>query len=173
MSISPPSDIVLDVARAADPARYAEAAARLTRTAADAAEPFAAILAGPAQPPPARAIAASLQPTPAPTSRAADAYQDFEAMVLATFIEATMPEQLSAVFGSGTAGSVWKSMLAEQLGAEMARAGGVGLARALAQDAEARAAAETLLVTAIERRAIDTVSQAETIDRAAASDHPR
>ena len=29
MSISPPSDIVLDVARAADPARYREAAAKL------------------------------------------------------------------------------------------------------------------------------------------------
>jgi len=36
MSISPPSDIVLDVARAADPTRYAEAAARLTRAAAPA-----------------------------------------------------------------------------------------------------------------------------------------
>ncbi|MDQ0326275.1 hypothetical protein J2R99_002144 [Rhodopseudomonas julia] len=31
MSISPPSDIVLDVARAASPTRYQEAAARLTR----------------------------------------------------------------------------------------------------------------------------------------------
>ena len=31
MSISPPSDIVLDVARAADPARVQEAAAKLSQ----------------------------------------------------------------------------------------------------------------------------------------------
>ena len=34
MSISPPVDIVLDVARAADPVRYKDAVARLTRIAA-------------------------------------------------------------------------------------------------------------------------------------------
>jgi len=151
MSISPPSDIVLDVARAADPARYAEAAARLTRPAAGsaAAEPFAVVLA---PPPPANAA----PPPPAPRSAdpAADAYRGFEAMVLATLIEATIPDELSAVYGSGTAGDLWKSMLAEQFGAAMAEAGGIGIARQLAEQAAARSATETLLVTAIERHAI-------------------
>ena len=32
MSITPPSDIVMDVARAADPARYQEATAKLSQT---------------------------------------------------------------------------------------------------------------------------------------------
>jgi len=147
MSISPPSDIVLDVVRAADPARYAEAAARLTRIAAANAEPFAEALAAPNAPnlPPAA-------PPSAPATVEADAYLGFEAMVLATLIEATMPDQLSAVFGSGTAGGIWKSMLAEQLGAAMARAGGIGIARQLEADAAERSATEALLIATVERR---------------------
>ena len=43
MSISPPTDIVLDVARAADPTRYTQAAARLNRT-APAGDDFADFL---------------------------------------------------------------------------------------------------------------------------------
>lgn len=54
--------------------------------------------------------------------------QQFEAFVLQSFIEPMLPKDDSAYFGEGTAGSIWKSMLAERIGAEMAAAGGVGIA---------------------------------------------
>jgi Rod binding domain-containing protein len=169
MSISPPSDIVLDVARAADPTRYSQAAARLTRAqpSADAFADFlgdlpeATTASGAAIVPPA--LQASGPPPQKAPANAAEAYQNFEAMTLSTMIEASMPDNETAVFGSGTAGSVWKSMLAEQLGAQMAKRGGIGLATQLARssqaefggDAASRATAgqqaKTLLVANIER----------------------
>lgn len=138
MSISPPSDIVLDVARAADPARYSEAAARLTRT-TPSTETFANFLSDTESAATERASTlpvASVALKKAPANSAA-AFEGFEAMALATMIEASMPGDATAVFGSGTAGSVWKSMLAEQLGAQMAKAGGIGLAAQLARSAQA------------------------------------
>jgi hypothetical protein len=157
MSISPPSDIVLDVARAADPTRYAQAAARLSRVADGPTEQFPEILAD--LPPPAAT------PAGPPRIKPGDAYQEFEAMVLATMIEATIPDQLTSVFGSGTAGDVWKSMLAEQLGAEMAKAGGVGLARQLREAATPalRSDTEALLVTTLERQMISAMKPEATI----------
>ncbi|GGE19749.1 hypothetical protein GCM10011390_43750 [Aureimonas endophytica] len=54
--------------------------------------------------------------------------QQFESFVLQSFIEPMLPKSDSSYFGEGTAGSIWKSMLAERLGAEMAAAGGIGIA---------------------------------------------
>jgi Rod binding domain-containing protein len=86
-------------------------------------------------------------------------------MALSTMIEAAMPDESSVIFGKGTAGSVWKSMLAQQLGEQMAKAGGIGLAAQLARGAQAAlvndkvapqadagANARSLLLSAIERR---------------------
>lgn len=135
MSISPPTDIVLDVARAADPTRYQVAAARLTKiSAASSAEPFSEILDS------ANEVAAPAATAPRrhePAGGAAKAYQGFEAMALSTFIQNAMPEDDNEVFGSGTAGSVWKSMLSEQIANQMAKAGGVGIAKELASRAMA------------------------------------
>ena len=149
MSISPPSDIVLDVARAADPVRLKEAAERLKRLAPTGTQPFAEVLeAVPDEPSNQGTAGAAPIPGDSPigtgmpgggTSGAgpvpsdqAKAFQGFEAMALSTFIEAAMPEGSSALFGSGTAGNVWKSMLAEQISQQMARAGGIGIAKELA-----------------------------------------
>jgi hypothetical protein len=139
MSISPPSDIVLDVARAADPTRYQVAADRLAKMSSTtpSAESFSDVLESSASAP----VSGASQPPSAPVSRASHspskAYQGFEAMTLTTFIEAAMPEDDSAVFGSGTAGSVWKSMLSEQIANQMAKSGGIGIARQLADHAMA------------------------------------
>lgn len=57
--------------------------------------------------------------------------QQFEAFVLQSFVESMLPKEDSAYFGEGTAGTIWKSMLAERIGAEMAAAGGVGIAAIL------------------------------------------
>jgi hypothetical protein len=178
MSISPPSDIILDVARAADPVRQQRAIARLSQMAPMAeGESFDRILdAGAAEaaatksaPPPSdpRPMARPpVGPVATETSDAAKVFQSFEAMALATMIEAAMPKQGDAIFGSGTAGSAWKSMLAEQIGIQMAEAGGIGMARQLASQArfgqepgepdQIGSIAESLLVTQIERGFVDT-----------------
>lgn len=140
MAISPPSDIVLDVARAADPMRQQVAFDRLQRigsgaagtqfaAAVDEAAPTAAApgLAG------AREKFASLAPAKfataanAPQTKSAKTLQQFEAQVISTFIEQMMPEASANNFGSGTSGNVWRSMLSEQIANQVAKAGGLGI----------------------------------------------
>lgn len=138
MSISPPSDIVLDVARAADPLRYREAAARLGASAAADAPAFQSALAAETPKSETTRVAAA---TPAPRATearpAADkAHRDFEAMVLANLLQAAMPEDGAALFGEGTAGSVWKSMLVEQIANQMAKSGGIGIAEQLTRTSQ-------------------------------------
>lgn len=140
MAISPPSDIVLDVARAADPARLQLAVDRLQKlgngiagsqfaAAVDEAAPAGGVpgLAG------AREKFAALAPAKldntasAVPSKNAKTMQQFEAQVIQTFIEQMMPEATANNFGSGTAGGVWRSMLSEQIANQIAKAGGLGL----------------------------------------------
>ncbi|WP_267426823.1 rod-binding protein [Methylobacterium sp. GC_Met_2] len=137
MSVQPPSDIVLDVARAADPTRYQAAATKLTQgspaTFTDALGEAAAARAGiPAIAQPSadtvmtRFRTAATLAAPGPKGSPA---QQFEAFFLQSFVESMLPQGASAVFGKGNAGSIWRSMLAEQLGAQLAKSGGVGIAR--------------------------------------------
>ena len=140
MAISPPSDIVLDVARAADPSRQQVAFERLQRigngaagtqfaAAVDEAAPSAAApgLAG------AREKFASLAPAKlnvapnATQTKTTKTMQQFEAQVISTFIEQMLPEASTNNFGSGTAGGVWRSMLSEQIANQIAKAGGLGI----------------------------------------------
>ena len=60
-------------------------------------------------------------------------------MALTTFVETMLPASSESVFGSGTSGNIWKSMLAEKLAAQMAAAGGVGIADQMRSAAEQRA----------------------------------
>jgi Rod binding domain-containing protein len=159
LAISPPSDIVLDVARAADPLQYraaVEKLAQLSDVAGAAADGFDALLgtftadgaagADPA-PDPMRAdlrsrLAAALDGTigealDKATDKAAKPYRQFEAFVLQTFVQSMLPKDANHVFGDGLAGSFWSSMLAEQIAAQMAEAGGIGIADAIAPHAGA------------------------------------
>jgi Rod binding domain-containing protein len=61
-----------------------------------------------------------------------EVYRKFEAFILQTFVETMLPKESEEVFGKGTAGSVWKSMLAEQLGNQLAKGNGIGIAKQLA-----------------------------------------
>ncbi|GGD27655.1 rod-binding protein [Aureimonas glaciei] len=54
--------------------------------------------------------------------------QQFESFVLRTFVESMLPQEDTSYFGTGTAGKIWKSMLAERIGEEMAKGGGIGIA---------------------------------------------
>lgn len=125
MAIAPPSDLVLDVTRAADPGSLRTATQRLERIAAgsDAGDGgFKALVE------PARAVFA-----PTDTVRAAESGNNspahkFEALVLHQFVETMLPDDASAVFGEGSTGEIWKSMLAEQVAEQMASSGGIGIA---------------------------------------------
>lgn len=148
MSINPPTDIVLDVVRAADPARRAEAAGRLVRLANEGGD-FTATL-DEVNPVPTRSVAvAEVSRAKAGPADAAKAYQGFEGMVLSTFVEYAFPKD-STAFGAGMAGSVWRSMLAQQIGAEMAAGGGIGIADSIA--------APSLLTSNAERGMVATLS---------------
>jgi peptidoglycan hydrolase FlgJ len=57
--------------------------------------------------------------------------QQFESFVLQSFVETMLPAADSGFFGEGTAGTIWRSMLAERIGAEIAASGGVGIAEML------------------------------------------
>lgn len=61
-----------------------------------------------------------------------DAFAQLEAFVLQSFIQTMLPKNSQSFFGKGTAGEVWKSMLAEKLGAQIASSNQVGLAKRLA-----------------------------------------
>lgn len=131
MAITPPTDIVLDVARAADPDKYKAAVERLARLRAtvEASAPQATGFN-------VAAPAASRTPVGggpgAQTRSRLDAYGQFEAFVLQSFLQSMLPHNATNVFGKGSAGEYWRSMLAEQMGEELARSGQVGIARRLA-----------------------------------------
>jgi hypothetical protein len=146
VAIAPPSDIVLDVARAADPERYRQAVDELSRlraTAAAAAETAAAsgvsASSGPSNAAPTGTSAGSAAP---PGRRRLDAFGQFESFILQSFLQSMLPTGATNVYGRGTAGSVWRSMLAEQLGNQLAGSGQIGIARHLSNSVAARQAAE-------------------------------
>lgn len=122
VAISPPSDIVLDVARAAGPTDLQAAHAALARRAGA----------------PAGAFAVAETPTPPTSGRMeqgpADQFRRFEAMVLQTFIQNMLPKDAEGVYGKGLAGDMWKSQLAERLADVMAERGGIGIARSMLAD---------------------------------------
>lgn len=60
--------------------------------------------------------------------RTNDVYSRFEAMALTSFVESMLPASGDAIFGAGTSGRIWKGMMAEKIAAQMAMAGGVGIA---------------------------------------------
>ena len=141
MIVTPTSDLVLDVLDAADPVTQRTATAKLEsvklsdadfaatieatakkavdQSAADLAEAQSGVVNGP----PVRVIK-----KPGPD----EVYRKFEAFILQTFVETMLPKESEEVFGKGTAGGIWKSMLAEQLGAQLAKGKGIGIAKQLA-----------------------------------------
>jgi hypothetical protein len=148
LAISPPSDIVLDVVRAADPLQARAAADRLGRLAVTESgetesfdEVFDSIQAEPFDPLPFDATGTLTRlrnqdllaaDRPLGGDPAVEPYRRFEAFVLQSFVETMLPSQAESVFGSGNAGAIWKSLLAEKLADQFARAGGIGIADRLA-----------------------------------------
>lgn len=123
MAISPPSDIVLDVARAAEPASIDAARAELARRGAASATANAVFSVGGA---PGDSTTRA-KPTP-------ETFVRFESMVMQSFIQSMLPKEADAVYGGGMAGDMWQSLLAQQLGDAVAERGGIGIADSILRD---------------------------------------
>lgn len=143
MIVTATPDLVLDVLEAADPVTQRAATAKLdalkssdadfaatmdaqkaaAATADESAAKVAEAQSGVVSGPPVQVIK-----KPAP----GEVYRKFEAFILQSFVETMLPKDSEELFGKGTAGSVWKSMLAEQLGNQLAKGKGIGIAKQLA-----------------------------------------
>ncbi len=149
MSIAPPSDIVLDVAQAADPQRLQAATERLARLAAGAPASGAdfdsalkqiravARPGGFAAPP----VVPDDRPTHAAVAANASPYQKFESLVLQNFVEAMLPKD-EALFGDAASAGAYRSMLADQLATQLAKTGKIGIAKTIEAAQARKAAAE-------------------------------
>lgn len=140
MAIDPPSDIILDVARAADPTRAAAVAQRLEQLSsakaaadggfADALDETAASVTKPATtslPDPHSPFA----PMISASARAAKTQVAFEASLLSGFVEQMLPKDAGSVFGQGYAGDMWRTMLAEKVAGQIAASGELGIGKRL------------------------------------------
>lgn len=119
MAISPPSDIVLDVANAVGRADLA-AAREALRAKAGGAVGEAAFTA----------VADARRPTaPAATAgKTGNPFVKFEAMVLQSFVQSMLPKDAEAVYGEGLSGDMWKGLLAQHVAEAVAERGGIGIA---------------------------------------------
>ncbi|QGM97998.1 rod-binding protein [Methylocystis parvus] len=138
MSIFPATDLISDVARAANPTKAHLALERLERASAMRAD-----LAR------HRFDSASLTATgvttfqhssssataPKGDATAPTAARKFEAFLLQSWLEMLLPKEETGVFGSGAASGVWRSLMAERLGEQLAQAGGIGVQKLLLQSA--------------------------------------
>jgi Rod binding domain-containing protein len=142
MIVTATPDLVLDVLDAADPVAQRVATAKLDALKSSDAD-FAATMDAEASKAAADQSAARVTEAqsgvvngppvqvikkPGPD----EVYRKFEAFILQTFVETMLPKESEEVFGKGTAGGVWKSMLAEQLGNQLAKGKGIGIAKQLA-----------------------------------------
>ena len=145
MAIKPSSDIVLDVLKAADPVRAQAATQRLAALGAggvDEADDFAKVLDAttpqPVPDPDAKTNAANMRDRFAALNPGALADQkmtrtqvEFEASILKTFVDAILPKDETDVYGQGSAGDIWKSMLADQIARQIAKSGAFGISKRL------------------------------------------
>ena len=147
MSINPLSDIVLDVARAAEPGRLAIARLRLTGGDAVFASAAGTGVDNARQPSnrpqqvnwtaPGQA-AVLLADAGDPKSAA---LRGLEQAFLTQLIELMLPRAGGSVFGSGPGGPMWREMLAEQTAKAMVMGAGTGIAGELAGQLPARSSA--------------------------------
>ncbi len=134
MAISPASDIILDVARAADPQKAMATTRALAGASAEASGAFAATLDGLPAARTAlpdfsyRAATPVLQKAETPQHKAEIG---LESMLLKSFVDQMLPKDAADVFGSGVAGDVWRSMLSEKIADQIAKSGALKIGERL------------------------------------------
>ncbi len=140
MAFNPRSDVILEVLNAADPARASLAAERLGALAGSApSADFAADLEKAASSAPQAGLAAEgladarsrLAAMADGPDKASRAKVEFEATLINSFVGELLPKDAGSVFGEGSAGDMWRSMLSEQISGQIAKSGALGLSRRL------------------------------------------
>lgn len=147
MSIFPATDLVVDVAHAADPQKLNAAVTRLSElssTRAPSGVEFADLIDGVRDASKTGASVKTLStgsgashvgPLPGGVAtraaRAGGAMENFEAFIIQSCLETILPKSEQGFFGQGSAGGIWRSMVAEQIANQIAKAGGVGLHKML------------------------------------------
>jgi hypothetical protein len=133
MTIQPLSDIILDVANAADPVR---AAATKEKLAQASGVDFASLLSGSASSgvgqkwsdvSHARFFSDTTGKPLASGSGADEAKRGLETLIAKMLIETMLPKEGPATYGQGTAGGVWRSMLADRLADDLTRGKGLSI----------------------------------------------
>ena len=139
MAISPPSDLVLDVVRAADPTQVQEAQAKLKSTrasfeATSLAEAGAGFQAAVGILNRDTVASKGAEGVAAVGAKAVPEHlRKFESMVLQNFVKSMLPAESEETYGKGTAGEMWRGMMADQLGDVLSKGGGIGIAESLAR----------------------------------------
>ncbi|ENN89906.1 rod-binding protein [Bartonella bovis] len=143
MAIQPPSDIALDVARAADPLEYRASVEKL-RNLRNAT--YTQTTTTPQKNNFTQLVHTNYKNSLSVTqheyqqvhikpqtleSKNTEAFKNFEAFILQTFVENMFTTEMQSIFGKGQAGQIWKFMMAEQLAKEFAISGGIGIAQML------------------------------------------
>lgn len=139
MSILTAIDLISDVGRAALPSRKAEALHRLERLSFSgegiAATPNNTITthnyrdANPSFHISSSRSSSPLNNSSSDRNEAASVFMKFEAFILQTWLEILLPKVDGGAYGDDQAGGVWRSLMAEQFGEQLAKTGALGLAR--------------------------------------------
>lgn len=123
MAVEFPSDLILDVARAADPVR-----ARKTVAALSGGVDAPASAGSAARTPGAQFTRA------AQTKDVGSVAKQFEAFLVTNMVSTMMPgDDDEGYFGGGFAGGVWKSMMAEQIANQAVKTTDFGVASKISQ----------------------------------------
>jgi peptidoglycan hydrolase FlgJ len=137
VAINPPSDIVLDVLNAADPLRSEATTQRLNALGAGASDDFAKALDAVRQPSVSPLVGMAdarsrlLDKGMAADKKTAHAQVELEATLLNNLVGEMLPKDADDVYGQGTAGDVWRSMLGDQIAHQIAKSGELGIAKRL------------------------------------------
>ena len=173
MSISPPSDIILDVVNAANPVKQLAAVNRLEKLAQGrSVQPapsasFVKVLKNQetAQVAPAKSIHSQEKNTVAdskslPTATREvlvnkmetpleKAHRKLEGVFLQGMINSMLSGQKGTMYGKGIAGSYWKSFMAEAIANQLVKGKGIGIAESFSNENQAavfqRSSASTLV----------------------------
>ncbi|MDB5596809.1 MAG: putative flagellar protein FlgJ-like protein [Hyphomicrobiales bacterium] len=135
VSIQPISDIILDVAMAADPAKASAAKQRLSELDDASGRSFGEVLSAQTGETSTRwSPLAEARFFSAPTGVAIkekasmdQAKRGLETLVAKMLVESMLPKEGGTFFGKDNAGGVWRSMLADKIATEMTKGKGLGI----------------------------------------------
>jgi Rod binding domain-containing protein len=127
--------VVLDVVRAANPADVQAAQAKLqanraafaATSLAEAGTGFQSTVDVLNSPATQAGLANAKERATHSVGKVPATYHKFESMMLQNFVKNMLPNS-DTLYGKGTAGEMWKGMMAEQLGDTLSKGGGIGIA---------------------------------------------